>query len=224
MVYNIITVKFGRSTRVTASPINYKFDEKQILVIEGLELPEYYEVDFCNVGDEQTITMIGSSEGVQIPDDYLRTGLPVKAYIVIFGQTEGAVETRYEITIPVNERPERSDMQPTPAEQQQIDSLVSALNDALDELHDGIDHVDEIGDEVEANTTLSESWAIGGTGTRDGEDTNNSKYYSELAAQAADEGGWMHFYIDENGHLIYMKTTNVEIQFKLENGHLFVGV
>lgn len=224
MVYNIITVKFGRSTRVTASPINYKFDEKQILVIDGLELPEYYEVDFCNVGDEQTITMIGNSEGVQIPDDYLRTGLPIKAYIVIFGQTEGAVETRYEITIPVNERPERSDMNPTPAEQQQIDSIISAINDALDSMEDGVSHIDEVRQEVEENKTLSESWAVGGTGTRDGEDTDNSKYYSELSQQAANESGWMHFYIDENGHLIYVKTSKVDVQFKLMNGHLFVGV
>ena len=30
--------------------------------------------------------------------------------------------------------------------------------------------------------TLSESWAVGGTGTRAGEDTNNSKYYANLSA------------------------------------------
>lgn len=41
-----------------------------------------------------------------------------------------------------------------------------------------------------ANTsaTLSQSWAIGGTGTRSGEDTNNAKYWSEQA-QAAAGGG-----------------------------------
>lgn len=224
MIYNIITVRFGRSNKITASPINYKFDEKQILVIDGLELPEYYEVDFCNLGDDKTITMIGNSEGVQIPDDYLTTGLPIKAYIVIFGQTEGAVETRYEITIPVNERPERTDMQPTPAEQQQIDSIISAINDTLDELEAGVEHVDQIGHDVEANTILAESWAVGGTGTRQGEDEDNAKFYAEAAEQSADKGGWMHFYIDENGHLIYMKTVNVEMDFKLINGHLFVGV
>lgn len=36
--------------------------------------------------------------------------------------------------------------------------------------------------------TLSESWAVGGTGTRSGEDTNNAKYWSEQA-QAAAQGG-----------------------------------
>lgn len=32
---------------------------------------------------------------------------------------------------------------------------------------------------------LSESWAVGGTGKRDGEDTNNSKYWAEQAAESA---------------------------------------
>lgn len=32
---------------------------------------------------------------------------------------------------------------------------------------------------ADANKTLSESWAIGGTQTRTGEDTNNSRYFSE---------------------------------------------
>ena len=36
--------------------------------------------------------------------------------------------------------------------------------------------------------TLSESWAVGGTNTRTGEDTNNAKYWSEVAQQAAGGG------------------------------------
>lgn len=39
-----------------------------------------------------------------------------------------------------------------------------------------------------ANGKLSESWAVGGTGTRTGEDTNNAKYWA-LAAQGAASGG-----------------------------------
>lgn len=42
-----------------------------------------------------------------------------------------------------------------------------------------------------ASATLAESWAVGGTGTRSGEDTNNSKYYA-LQAQSVAQGqlGW----------------------------------
>jgi len=37
------------------------------------------------------------------------------------------------------------------------------------------------------SATLSESWAIGGTGTRQDEDTQNSKYYSDLAEETVAE-------------------------------------
>lgn len=41
---------------------------------------------------------------------------------------------------------------------------------------------------AQANSKLSESWAVGGTGTRTGEDTNNAKYWSEQAQNAAGGG------------------------------------
>lgn len=44
----------------------------------------------------------------------------------------------------------------------------------------------------ENGAKASESWAVGGTGTREGEDTNNAKYWSEQAAAAAG-GGVMSF-------------------------------
>lgn len=42
-----------------------------------------------------------------------------------------------------------------------------------------------------SSATLSESWAVGGTGSREGEDTNNAKYYAEQA-QSVSQGqlGW----------------------------------
>lgn len=47
---------------------------------------------------------------------------------------------------------------------------------------------------AETSAILAESWAVGGTGERTGEDTNNAKYWSEQAAQAA------------NGYLGYFAT------------------
>lgn len=75
----------------------------------------------------------------------------------------------------------------------------------------------------------SKAWSIG---VRNGQPVpstdetyeNNSKYYAELAQQAADEAGYIYFYIDENGDLIYVKTPYVELDFKLQDGDLYVGV
>ena len=132
MIYNKIPAVFSGTSRIAvADPVNYQYDVTQILVISGLTLPEYYEVDFCNVGDAQTVTMIGTDDGVAIPDVFLATGKKIKAYIVVQGEDDGAVETRYEVTIPVNKRPERSDIEPTPSEQSQIDEIIAALNDGV---------------------------------------------------------------------------------------------
>lgn len=45
--------------------------------------------------------------------------------------------------------------------------------------------------ESAASATLSESWAVGGTDTREGEDTNNSRYWAEQAHQVSQGAlGW----------------------------------
>ena len=48
---------------------------------------------------------------------------------------------------------------------------------------------------------LSQSYAVGGTGTRNGENTDNAKYYSEHAGKVVNALNNAH--IDENGHLVY---------------------
>lgn len=185
MTYNKINVAFGALRNVSTPPINYQYDQKQILFIKGLELPEFYTVDFCNDGDSTTMSMVGTAEGVEIPDEYLLTGKKVKAYIVI---TDGeSVQTRYEVTIPVKLRPARSDIEPTPSEQSTIDSLVDAMNTAVSESEANADKAKEEADSAEDSATLSESWAIGGTGTREGEDTNNAKFFSEESERIGGE-------------------------------------
>lgn len=54
--------------------------------------------------------------------------------------------------------------------------------------HDGEDWLMIVGS---GSAVLSESWAIGGTGTRPGEDTDNAKYYAEMAKSiATGSKGW----------------------------------
>ena len=87
--------------------------------------------------------------------------------------------------------------------------------------------------ELKDYATLSESWAIGGTGSRAGEDEDNSKYYSERSAEEAAAAKKSaetaakyvqitapDFYLDiDTGHL-YMKG-GVGVDFKLEDGKLY---
>ena len=52
--------------------------------------------------------------------------------------------------------------------------------------------------------------------------TDAAEEAAERAEQAAANAGYMFFYIDERGHLIYQRTSNTQVDFYLENGHLYV--
>lgn len=74
----------------------------------------------------------------------------------------------------------------------------------------------------------SKSWAVGGTGIREGEDTDNSKYYSELskiykdAAETAIDLSKPNFTVDlSTGHLFY---EGGRFDFEVQNGHLLWGM
>ena len=175
MEYNRIPVIFtGR--KGTAPPISYKYDQKQKITFEGIYgLPAVFTVDFCNEGDTVTKPEIGTPDGVDIPDEYLQTGRPIKAFFWLSGPNE-SVQTRYEIEIPVRSRPARSEVTPTPAQRSVIDELIDELNTGVEE--------------AEQSAEDSEAWA-GGTrkGVPVGEDDEtyqkNSKYYSEQAGASA---------------------------------------
>ena len=113
-----------------AAAARFECDLVQYLKIEGIDLPDAYQVDFCNIGDDETITMVGGADGVIIPDQLIQAGLPIVAYLYLQTGTD-SWNTMVQISIPVISRPERSDIQPTPAEQSTIDTLVAALNNAV---------------------------------------------------------------------------------------------
>lgn len=79
----------------------------------------------------------------------------------------------------------------------------------------------------------AEAWAVGkrdGVDVPDTDETfeNNSKFYAnqaelwrDRAEQAAQEKGYMDFFISDQGHLIYERTDNIDnIDFELDEGRL----
>ena len=136
---------------------------------------------------------------------------------MIQGEDEGATETRYEITLPVRPRPTRTDVEPTPAEQLQIDQLIAALSDGVERAETAAEDAEQSESDASASAVLAESWAVGGTGTRTGEDQNNAYYWSEIAKESASEQGWVHFYIDDEGVLHYVKTENAALDFYIDS-------
>ena len=148
MAINQVVAQFVNGETATTALLEYQYDIEQYLLIEGLNLPFSYEVDFCNDGDATTVTMIGDASGVLIPRSVLATGRIVNAYIVL---TDGnSVQTRYKITIPVHRRPSRVGVEPTPAERTTIDTLIEALNE-------GVEYAEDAKDAAQAAQTAAET-------------------------------------------------------------------
>lgn len=126
---NIITAAINSFGKSVTCPL-YQWDYGQILMITGITLPDAYEVNFAQGTD--TCTVIGTADGVDIPDEYLQNAADIIAYLYLHtGEADG--ETVYELTIPVIARPEPSHEEPTPVQQSEITQLVAALNTAVDE-------------------------------------------------------------------------------------------
>lgn len=127
---NITKAAFGGLREVTTAPL-WQYDYGQILQITGLDLPQAFEVHFSNSRKSgETITQIGTDSQVVIPDMYLTSGADIYAFVFLHDGTDDG-ETEYVIKIPVRERPEPSDIEPTPVQQDAITEAIAALNDAV---------------------------------------------------------------------------------------------
>ena len=172
---NILTVAVEPNRTNTTEPL-YQFDYGQKLVLEGIELPEAYEVHFGNSESGNSTTSIGGSDGVDIPDVYLTTGKDVYAWLYLHtGEDDG--ETVIRIRIPVRRRARITNAEPTPVQQDAITQAIAALNA-------GVDRAD-------AESLESEGYAVGtqnGVPVQEGSPyyENNSKYYAEQAGSGAE--------------------------------------
>lgn len=140
MALNIITAKFcSGATQAWASEA-WQYDYGQVLQFDGIDLPEAYQVHFSNKPmTGETITQIGTADGVSVPDQFFQSGETVYAWVYLHeGEDDG--ETVYMVTIPVKKRPQPSDEVPTPEEQSAIDQAIAALNIAVEKADEAITH------------------------------------------------------------------------------------
>lgn len=123
---NIITPVFNGQRGVTNAV--YQYDYGMILDLSGIaDLPDTYEVQFCNRCGQRTLPQVASGSSVAVPDAYLTTGLGVEAYVFVHtGADDG--ETVYQISIPVIRRPVPAEGTPTPVQQDAITEAIAALN------------------------------------------------------------------------------------------------
>jgi len=149
------------------APAVYQYDYGQILQIQGLELPEAYEVHFSNSPMGTSTTSIGTASGVVIPDVYLQNGSDVYAWIFLHQENDDG-ETVYQIVIPVQPRASISDQPPTPVQQDVITQTIAALNDGVQEVNDAVEGIPAVIDA--ALQEAKDSGEFDGKDGKDGKD------------------------------------------------------
>ena len=159
----IIHAPVGGARYTVTAPI-VKEDYGLYLLIEGLELPQTYEVDFSNSEHNGTsVTMIGNSDGVLIPSQFISSGKDVFAFLYHVGVDYG--KTIYKFRIPNKLRPDRTNQTPTPEEQSTIDQCISALNDAVTDAQGYAQEASDKADSIHAMTATATTLPEGSEAT-----------------------------------------------------------
>lgn len=164
-----ITAVFSGLRRTRTSAL-YRYDTNVMLKFEGITLPSVYEVHFSNYDNTGVATtMLGDENGVDIPNELLETGYTIYAWIYLHANPGNGM-TKYTVEIPVKARPQPENYEPS----------------GISPWEEVVRTITEIKEDAQDAATLSESWAVGGTDTREGEDTDNAKYYSGVAEDASE--------------------------------------
>lgn len=189
----------GKSINTTEA---WQWDYGLELVINGLDLPVAFETHYSNQPTSgETTTQIGQNNTVIIPDIYLTTGDFIYAFIYLHdGEDDG--ETEYRIIIPVRKRPEPTNYEPTPVQQDAITQAIAALNSA----------VEQTGQDVESAAASADSAA---------QSAAEAETSADRAEQAAATSGWIFFDIVD-GDLIMQRTSNTNVDFSLVDGDLIM--
>lgn len=125
----------------------YQYDYGQRLIINGVALPNTYEVHFSNEQYGSSKTVLGDSTGVAIPDEYLTSGNSIHVWVYLHDGDEDG-ETEYHGIINVIRRAKPTDQEPTPVQQNVITQAIAALNTGVSTVESIAGEVQEIADGI----------------------------------------------------------------------------
>lgn len=241
-----IRAVFGALRSTVTKPL-YKIDSGVILQIAGIaDLPEYFNADFSNSEKGTATRMLGHDGEVIIPDALLKTGLPIFCWIYVVNETTG--RTVYSVKIPVKQRSNVEDAQPTPEQTDIITQAINALNSAGDSASQSASEAQTYAERAEtasesaeasqesATQSASEAQQSAESASQSATEASGAEAKAKRYAQdanvdadraemAAKEAGYFDVEIDARDHLIYTRTDEVDADFSIDTrGHLVMEV
>lgn len=159
-----------------------QWDRDVYVYVEHPDIAESYNFHFFNQHMTESLVVQSFYEGgklrAKIPNTLLEEPYAIIGYINVTKHDEE--KCLYGIRINVIHKPQPSNVI-TPESQDYI-----KVEDILDECRDYADRVTAFTMEASTYAILSQSYAVGDTGTRESEETDNSKYYCEEAGKHKD--------------------------------------
>lgn len=179
---NVITVYFkGRHIVLTGA--QYQYNYGQILKFMDIALPSVYEVHFSNDNYGESKTVIGNSDGVEIPDEFFTTGMQINVWVFLH-EAESDGETKYEVRIPIIKRARPTDEELTPVQQSLAEQLIAQLSTAVEQSEANVEHYPKI---------VNDFWYVW--------DAETSTYINTNVSAIGVVNPFQ-FYINDNGELI----------------------
>lgn len=141
----IVTAVLGDDLYVKTSHV-FQYDYGLTLMIEGIQLPAEYEIHFSN--KKRGVAKKGElvEGGAKIPDEYLRSGDNVYAWVYIRHSDDDGY-TVYSVEIPVVQRSVEQGDNITIIEHNIIDEAIAALEDAVEKTDQNVKNYPYINEE-----------------------------------------------------------------------------
>lgn len=250
METKVIKAVFGGQKSIIALP-RMQYDYGQVIEVVGIDLPATFEARFSNQPTGESVRVIGENQRVAVPDESLKNAGFVWCYITIHDEvTDG--RTMYTVKIPIKPATERTDAEPTPVQQDIITQAIAALNGAVEQTGEDVESADAFARAAQDAQTAAESArdvaqasetaasrsetnaaasaASASQSATSAQASESSARTSAISAardadraeQVAGQSGYMAFWIDSNGDLIYERTPNVQVDFSLVDGDLIL--
>lgn len=239
---NIVRVVEDFGSYVLTTPVT-RCDVGIKLLIDDVELPEYYQVDFSNSDKKgQSTTQLGDSTGVEIPYQYIQTGKAIYAFYYYVEEGYGKTVRIYHI--PNKYRPDRETVYPEPEQVDIISRTIAALNITSERTASDAAVAAQAAEQSQialGSAQLAQEFAEQAARDAQGyadaasqsaniaqqsegntlEYSRQSEVNARRAEQAANNAGFMWLEIDARDHLIYTRTDGVDVNFRIdERGHL----
>ena len=136
---HIINISFGSNQYATAKA-REQYSYGQEIAFSNIELPEVFQAYFSNSPTGEAKPVSGQNGKVLIPDEYFLSGGTIYCYILVHdASTDG--RTKYVAKIPIEPRPELTEMELTEVQRDIATEAIATLQEATTRVTDMAEQV-----------------------------------------------------------------------------------